>query len=185
MWTKERLCSAGTLVQEENGSQRGLLQISGKEIYAGWPVSWYFGSEEMVWRPHEVPSPSQLCRDPMVEMLAKIGRRVKISLQSPTFAPQRTYTVRDKRSMGCEPLQWCFWTCIIDKLCFNMRTREMTIKRNIRNLLFWWQKIIIIFNQNFNLWVYCRANFLLAFFLVDILTIEIFLVDSLIFLEIS
>ena len=101
------------------------------------------------------------------------------------ICPQRTYTVRDKRSMGCEPLQRCFWTCIIDKLCFNMRRREMTIKRNIRNLLFWWQKIIIIFNQNFNLWVYCRANFLLAFFLVDILTIENFLVDRLIFLEIS
>ena len=66
-------------------------------------------------------SPSQLCRDPMVEMLAKIGRRVKISLQSPTFAPQRTCTVKDKRStqsMGYEPSQPCFWTCIIDRSFF-------------------------------------------------------------------
>ena len=69
------------------------------------PIFW---GKETLERPMKSPL---LCRDPEVEMVAKMGHRVKISLQSPTFAPQRTYTVKDKRStqsMGYEPSQPCF-----------------------------------------------------------------------------
>ena len=81
---------------------------------------WYFGEKKRFNAPTRSPPPL-LCRDPVVEMVAKIGHRVKISLQSPTFAPQRTYTVKDKRStqsMGYEPSQPCLWTCIIDRSFF-------------------------------------------------------------------
>ena len=85
----------------------------------------YFGQKKCFNAPTRCPRPPLplLCRDPASKMVAKIGHRVKISLQSPTFAQQRTYTVRDKKStqsMGCKVLPPYFLT-YTDKLnadCF-------------------------------------------------------------------
>ena len=78
MSTKETARSAGTLVQEVN------TQLNIPKKVNLWMLTQYFWGKETLERPMKSPL---LCRDPEVEMVAKMGHRVKISLQSPTFAP--------------------------------------------------------------------------------------------------